>query len=103
MVRPDKILDLMPRIRVCIEQGTYFDTRHAAQRQRERKISRLDVLHVLKNGHHEKRKDKLDEHYSKWNYAIKGKDIDRRELRVIVSFDDNNMLIITAIERKKEG
>ena len=46
----------------------------------------------------EKRKDKFDEAYNSWNYSVRGKTVDLRELRVIVSFDDSGMLIITAID-----
>lgn len=92
----------MAVIRACIEEGRYLDTRHAQERQSERKMNRLEVLYVLKNGHHEKKKDKFDVVHQAWNYAIRGKTIDKRELRVVVSFDEpSGMLIITAIELKK--
>ena len=91
----------MHQILLCIESGAYLDTRHAIQRQKERLINRLDILYVLRNGYHEKRKDKFDEQHRAWNYAVRGKNIDRRDIRVIVSFDSNDMLIITAIELEK--
>jgi hypothetical protein len=52
-------------------------------------------------GYHEKKKDKFNNFHHVWNYSVRGKTVDRRELRVIVSFDENGMLIITAIELKK--
>lgn len=67
----------------------------------ERDITRPEILYVLKNGHHEKRKDKFDEFYKAWNYAVRGKTLDRRELRIVVSFDKDGMLIITAIDLSK--
>ena len=88
----------MDQIRLCIEKGSYLDTRHAIDRQNERQITRPEILYVLKNGYHEKRKDKFDESYNSWNYSVRGKTVDRRELRVIVSFDESGMLIITAID-----
>ena len=75
-----------------------MDTRHGNERQRERQITRPEIFFVLRHGHHEKKKDKFDAHYSAWNYSVQGKTVDRRELRIIVSFDENGMLIITAIE-----
>ena len=39
--------------------------------------------------------------YNAWNYAIRGRTVDRRDLRVIVSFDEDGMLIITTIEVEK--
>ncbi len=89
-------------IRACIEQGRYLDTRHASERQGERGINRAEILYVLKNGYHEKKKDKFEELYLAWNYAVRGKTVDRRALRVVVSFDDaSGMLLITAIAIKK--
>ena len=66
-------------------------------RQNERKITRPELLFVLKNGFHEKAKDKFEIRYQAWNYSIRGATVDGRKLRVIVSFDENGMLIITAI------
>lgn len=93
-----KIKDLMPKLWQCLKDGNYRDTRHVLDRKRQRNLTREEVLRVLQNGHHEKRKDKYDEQYHAWNYAVRGKTIDRRDLRVIVSFDENDLLIITAIE-----
>jgi len=102
MRHPEKLPDLMSVIQTCIEDGRYLDTRHASERQNERRINRPEILYVLKHGYHEKKKDKFDEFYQVWNYAVRGKTIDRRELRIVVSFDEaSEMLIITAIELTK--
>ena len=97
-----KIQNLLDRVRLCIEGGHYVDTRHVTDRQSERNITRLEILYVLRNGRHERRKDRYYENYQTWNYAIRGRTVDKRDLRVIVSFDVNTMLIITAIELKAE-
>lgn len=92
----------MPVIKACIEEGRYLDTRHAFERQNERMINRPEILYVLKNGHHEKKKDKFDELHQAWNYVVQGKTVDLKKLRIVVSFDQaSGMLIITAIELKK--
>lgn len=96
--KKDKISDLLARVRLCIEHGTYLDTRHSNERQAERNINRPEILYVLKNGRHEKSKDQFHDKYNTWNYAIRGKTVDKRDIRVIVSFDENNMLLITAID-----
>jgi len=101
MDHPQKLLNLMSTIKDCIEEGRYLDTRHALERQIERTITRPEILYVLKTGYHEKKKDQFDEFYRAWNYAIRGKTRDKREIRVIVSFDENGMLIITAIALRK--
>ena len=94
----EKVAQLLPLIRECIEAGHFFDTRHATDRQGERAITRPEILYVLRHGYHEKRKDKFEPRYQAWNYAVRGKTSDARELRIIVSFDERNMLIITAID-----
>jgi hypothetical protein len=52
----------------------------------------------LRHGYHEQRKDICNEEFDAWNYAVRGRTIDRRNIRVAVSFDENGMLIITAID-----
>ena len=95
-----KVPDLMKQIRCRLDEGRYFDTRHALGRKSERKISRTEVGYVLRHGWHEKKNDQYEERFKAWNYAVRGKTPDKRELRVIISFNENNMLIITAIELK---
>ena len=102
--RPDKHPDIMALVKVYVETGNYLDTRHATDRQSERSINRLEVVYILKNGHHEKRKDEFKKEFNAWNYAIRGKTLDKRDLRIAVSFDETTrLLIITAIEILKKG
>lgn len=96
--RPPKIADLMNRVREALDAGRYVDMVHAQERQAQRNITRPEYAYVLRHGYHEARKDQFEPHYGAWNYAIRGKTIDQRELRVVVSFDDGLMLIITTIE-----
>jgi hypothetical protein len=89
----------MELVRRCVDEGRYLDTSHAQQRQRGRSITRPEMLQVLRSGYHEKRKDRYDEQYQAWNYAVRGRTVDRRELRIVVCFDAaTTMLIITAID-----
>ncbi len=80
-----------------MKAGNFRDTRHATDRRNERRISREEVLYVLKHGHHEKKKDKHDSFYQAWNYAIRGKTVDRRELRIVISCNPQGLWIITAM------
>jgi hypothetical protein len=68
------------------------------KRRQERKVTRPEYLYVLQHGFHEQGKDTFDQAHASWNYAIRGKTIDARELRVVVSFDAQDLLIITVIE-----
>ncbi|MBI1861890.1 MAG: DUF4258 domain-containing protein [Deltaproteobacteria bacterium] len=95
--------NLLETIRKSLDEGRFLDTRHAFQRQTERNITRPEIQYVLRTGFHEKNKDQYDEPFKAWNYAIRGKTVDKRGLRIIVSFDVNNMLIITAIVLEPKG
>ena len=103
MQKPSKIINLIEKVQECVRQGRYLDTTHSIERQRERIITRLEMVHVLLNGFYEKSKDKYEDRFKAWNYAIRGKTVDQRELRIIVSFDENNLLIITAIALERDG
>jgi Domain of unknown function (DUF4258) len=92
--RPIKIHNLLELINDCIESGRYRSCLHLEQRERERNITRREVLYVLKHGFHEKKEDDYDEQYQTWNYAIRGKTVDQRDLRIFVSFDEKTMMII---------
>lgn len=97
--RPPKHENVLALVRENLDAGTYLDTRHAFERRAEREITRPEALYVLRHGWHEKRKDDFKDQYKCWTYAIRGKTVDGRELRVCTSFDDEvGMLIITAID-----
>ena len=82
--------------------GRFRDTRHATERKQERDITILEIHQVVDSGYHEKSKDEFKVEWQAWNYAIRGRTIDRRELRVAVSFDEEGfLLIITAIDMDK--
>lgn len=96
--RPPKLPDVLDVVKGHLDKGTYLDTRHAIERKQQRSITLPEIIHVLHNGYHEKRKDEFKEEYAAWNYAICGKTVDGRRLRVCISFDPSGMLIITAID-----
>jgi hypothetical protein len=99
--RAPKHTRLMERIREAIDSGRYRDVVHAQDRQKERQITRPEYTYVLRNGYHEAKKDEFKEEHNAWNYAIRGRTVDKRDLRVVVSFDDEDLLIITTIEVRK--
>jgi hypothetical protein len=100
-MKAEKIAPLLEKIREGIDSGRYVHTRHATKRQNERSIIVPDILYVLRKGYHEKKKDSWDKRCKTWCYSIRGKTIDGAELRIIVSFDKNGMLIITVIRLGK--
>lgn len=78
-----------------VETGTYKLSKHAAIEQAEDDIDLGDTLHVLKTGYHEKGKTLLVRDV--WKYAIRGRTEDREEIRVIICFS-SEMMIITVMK-----
>ncbi len=98
---PPQIGNLMAMIQERIDQGAYRLTLHALDRQDEREIDLPDVLYVLKNGYHERAKNSFDDAFKTWKYAVRGKTVELIEIRIIVAFDENEMLIITVMHVAK--
>lgn len=96
-MKSQKISDILYRIKECLDGGKYRFSQHATERKTERVISLPDILEVLRGGYHEKKKDIWDEKFKTWNYAIRGKTVDKENCRIIISFEDNGLLIITVI------
>jgi hypothetical protein len=88
----------MPAVQTAISEGRYLYSKHSLDRQMQREITRPEVLQVLNGGYHEKARDIYVEAFKSWNYAVRGKTLDGRELRIAVSFDSNGLLIVTAID-----
>ncbi len=83
-----------------IANRMYLFKEHAKKRLEERKIIDLAVLNILRNKLKRKRKkskDKYESPHMDWNYCIEGNDIDDKKTRIIVSFNKQLMLIITAM------
>lgn len=102
--KPEKLKDqkLFKEIENAIETTQYIFTNHATERAIERKISTADVLRILKGefGYYRKRKkskDEFDENFKEWKYCIEGKTADKN-VRVIITFDEDYMPIITVID-----
>lgn len=96
--RPPKIENLLEKIKDCLEKKMYTQTEHAIVRQKEREITLAEIRHVLMTGYEEKIKTSFNEYYNTWNYSVRGKTkIDKLEVRVIITFDEKGMLIITAM------
>ncbi len=95
--RPPKLENVLAFAKACIKKGRYVATFHAECRQLERDITLLDALHVIKTGFREIKHDQYKEEYKSWNYAVRGESLQSDPVRVIISFDEDEMLIITVI------
>lgn len=97
MPRPTKRPDLLAAVHTALKDSSYILTEHARQRLKERSIALPELLHALETGHHERAKDEFVEHFQAWNYSIRGKTLEGRQLRVAVAFDPN-LMVITVID-----
>ena len=102
MKRPDKLKNILDVISSAIGSGNLVYSIHANQRMGQRGIVKPEVEFVLKNGRHEAKKDQFNEGFGSWDYAIRGKTVDGRSLRIIVAFERPNVLVVTAIDLDKE-
>ncbi len=100
--KTEKLPDLLTRIKDCLNNGLYRFSQHALDRRKERFLSLPNVLEVLNNGYHEKAKDTWDDVFKTWNYAIRGKTINSDPCRIIISFEESGLLIITVIRLDME-
>lgn len=114
VTKPSKKTDqeLFSLIEQKIKERNYIFVKHAKERQQQRNISDLDVLNILegKSGYERKRnksKDSYESNYihekpQDWKYCIEGKDIDGKKVRIILTFTDDLMPIITVINLSEE-
>ena len=71
---------------------------HAELREMQRGINRSEVEQAIRRGRHIKKRDQFDEKYKTWKYCIEGKTLDKRNLRIAVTIDDDGLMIITIFE-----
>jgi len=99
-MRRDGFLDdaqLRKKILEHIGNGKYRLSRHAAEEQAKDDLDLQDTLYVLSGGSHEKNKTLFDGVFQTWKYAIRGKTEDLKNVRVIIAFA-SEMMIITVME-----
>jgi Domain of unknown function (DUF4258) len=82
-------------------QGSYSFVHHARKRLHEREVTVLEVMQIIRGGYHEVRKDEFKPEFGEWNYAIRGKTLDARKLRLAIAIKSDGVLVITAIDLEK--
>lgn len=97
MSRKAKNPNILDIAKACAEAGRVILTEHASERMIERRVVLPEVFHVLSTGWHEKRKDKYDEHFDDWDYAIRSRSEDDRDLRVAIAIDEVSMVIVITV------
>lgn len=63
-----------------------------------RGIIKPEVEFILSHGHHEARKDQFNEEFDTWDYAIRGKTLDGRNLRIVIAVVNPSVLVVTTID-----
>lgn len=62
----------------------------------------MEIKAVIESGWHEKARDRYQTEHSAWSYAVRGKTVDGRALRVMISFvpDEKGelLLLVTAVD-----
>ncbi|MGE0174658.1 MAG: DUF4258 domain-containing protein [Oligoflexales bacterium] len=94
---PGKIPNILTLIRERASTGDFVVLPHAATRRQQRNISIPDITFILIHGEREPNKDEYKHDFQSWNYAIKGKTVDSKAVRIAVTFDEDEMLIVTVI------
>lgn len=92
-----KIVGLEQRVVDAVKSGNYIISNHAYVRSEDRLIPIPHVEHVLLHGFHEKRKDTFKEEFDSWNYSIRGRSPDRVNTRIVVTFTEDGLLVVTVI------
>lgn len=107
--KPEKRSDqkLFELIEKSIKNEDYIFLPHAKARLKERSISDLVVLDILegKKGSKRKRnkaKDSFKAGEEDWNYCIEGVNSDDAKIRIILTFSEKLMPIITVMWVGKE-
>ena len=100
MAVPPKEPYVRDKLREALEKGDYRFTNHALARMEERNITSIDVRYVLREGSHEAKKDAFDSLSGRWKYAIRGRTVDARDIRIIIVFA-NQMMIVTVIDKER--
>lgn len=99
MKRDYETSHILQRVRQCLENGYFILKTHQKQRERERGITRAEVLYVLRRGNINPKRGGFDSKFQRDKYAIWGRTVDGRKLEIIVAFDPEARLqIITTYD-----
>ena len=101
MTNPPKIKDPLSAIQAYEKRGLYNFVHYARKRLEEREVTVSEVVQVIQRGFHEARKDEFKPEFGDWNYAIRGKTLDGRKMRLAIAIKLDGFLIITAIDLEK--
>lgn len=100
--KPPKHANVTRKMKELLGLNKIRFVRHANERMGQRSVIDYEVRQALQNGMHDPRQDRYSSKWQNWEYCIVGKTIDKRELRIGISFESNGkgelLLIITVID-----
>lgn len=94
---PQKMPGVLSLIQERARSGAFIILPHATFRREERQVAVAEIAFVLIHGDREPSKDEFKVEFGSWNYAMRGKTVDGRNLRIAVAFDEDEMLVVTVI------
>lgn len=107
IIKPKKktSVELFLEIDNSLKSGNYYFTDHGDRRSKTRKtVNDIEIIKILSGSDkwHEAVKDKYEKNRDDWNYHIRGKNTDGDQIRIVVSFDEDGMPIITVVNLDEE-
>ena len=100
---PIKQVNVVQEVVKALEEGRLRLSFHAQEQMAKRNILVSDLEEALYRARREERKDSLTDDKKAWKYSLRGlNDIGDKDLRIIVLFDDPNVLVVTAIDKNKK-
>ena len=93
--RPAKVSDVLSEMKPRLAKRRVRFSVHALQQMKRRHVIQAEVFQALENGYHETSKD---EFVKNWRYAIRGRTIDKKRLRVCIAFVPDQFDVVTVID-----
>ncbi len=102
-MNPEKRQHVLNDARTLAASYLFLDTRHSTQRRQERNIPISEIRRAILNGTLEPERDRFSEDHHDWSYSIRGRDIDKNVIRVVIGFVPSSghgemLAIVTAYE-----
>ena len=95
--------NIVPEVIRALEEGRLRYSFHAQEQMTKRDILVSDIEEALYRSQREENKDSLTNDKKAWKYSLRGaNDNGDKDLRIIILFDEPNVLVVTAIDKSKK-
>lgn len=100
--RPQKEANVVVKMKSLLMLNKVRFSGHARQRMVERNVIYFEIIQALNKGKHEPKRDRFNDELASWEYSIEGATVDRRLLRIGLSFEvgenGERIVVITVID-----